>query len=107
MHRLWVVVLLRVQGLALLPAWQSALPAGPAPSASCPLGVASPSRGHLVSSTLRSPFTLEGSRQRFWGLERDSLVGSRFHSSVFLDRLVVSAVFLAVSLIRGRMMVEF
>lgn len=102
-----MVVLLRVQGLALLPAWQSALPAGPAPSAPCPLGVASPSRGHLVSSTLRSPFTLEGNRQRFWGLGRDSLVGNRFHSSVFLDRLVVSAVFLAVSLIRGLMMVEF
>ena len=38
---------------------------------------------------------------------RNSLVGNRFHSSVFLDRLVVSAVFLAVSLIRGLMMVEF
>lgn len=101
------MVPLRVQGLALLPAWQSALPAGPAPSAPCPLGVASPSRGHLVSSTLRSPFTLEGNRQGFWGLGRNSLVGNRFHSSVFLDRLVVSVVFLAVSLIRGLMMVQF
>lgn len=106
MLRLWVVVLLRVQGLALLPAWASALPAGPAPYASCPLGVASPSRGHQVSSTLRSPFTLEGNRQRFWGLGRNSLVGNRLHSSAFLDRLAVSAVFLAVSLIRGLMMVE-
>ena len=58
------------------------------------------------SLTLRSPFTLEGNRQRFWGLGRNSLIGNRLHSSAFLDRLVVSAVFLAVSLIRGLMMVE-